>query len=40
VVVLGAGAAGGGTTVFSSFLLQAERPIATQAAMRRSERFI
>jgi hypothetical protein len=37
--VLGAGAAGGGVTTFSSFLLQAVRAIATQAA-RRSERFI
>jgi hypothetical protein len=38
-VVLGAGAAGGGVTVFSSFLLQAERPIARQATSR-SERFM
>ena len=37
-VVLGAGD-GGGVTVFSSFLLQAERAIATQAT-RRSERFM
>ncbi len=43
-VVDGAGAAGaegagGGTTTFSSFLLQAVKPIARAAAMR-SERFM
>jgi len=37
--VLGAGDAGGGVTAFSSFLLQAERPIARQA-MSTSERFM
>jgi hypothetical protein len=37
-VVVGAGA-GGGVTTFSSFLLQAVRPIATRATIR-SERFM
>lgn len=39
VVVEGDGAAGGVVTVFSSFLLQAARPITSTAAMR-SERFM
>jgi hypothetical protein len=39
VVVEGAVDAGGGVTTFSSFLLQAVRPIATRATIR-SERFM
>jgi hypothetical protein len=39
VVVDGAVDAGGGVTTFSSFLLQAVRPIATRATIR-SERFM